>query len=150
MIGQFVRCFSGHLGGNALDARLILRHAAVVCVARSRPPRGKAVPTRFAPRLSSLLKVTDTPCRSIVIMSGQKCYYPNGDDSKQDDIPCGEGDGVACCPENWECLGNGVCHLAAQNYYSRFTCTDKSWQSDGCPKFCTEGALDSRAQSSYS
>ncbi|KAL6721382.1 hypothetical protein ACLMJK_000485 [Lecanora helva] len=71
-------------------------------------------------------------------MSSASCYYPNGDESTGD-IPCGDGDGVACCPKGWTCVANGLCHLADPFYYGRYTCTDKSWKAKGCPDICTHG-----------
>lgn len=65
------------------------------------------------------------------------CYYPNGDLSKENDIPCSSAPGSACCPMNWQCLDNGLCYLDNAQYYGRYTCTDKSWKSSGCPQICT-------------
>lgn len=66
-------------------------------------------------------------------MSSAQCFYPNGDPSKEDDIPCGSKGAVACCPLNWSCQANGLCYLQNEHYYGRYTCTDKSWKSPGCP-----------------
>ena len=68
--------------------------------------------------------------------SNASCFYPNGNPSLEDDIPCGTGFAVACCPLNWACEANGLCYLANEDYYGRYTCTDKSW-SPGCPEICT-------------
>ena len=67
-----------------------------------------------------------------------KCFYPNGNPSLEDDIPCGSGDAVACCPLNWICQSNGLCYLENEDYYGRYTCTDKGW-GQGCPNICTYG-----------
>ena len=67
----------------------------------------------------------------------QSCFYPNGDPSKEDDRPCSSAPGSACCPLNWECLSNGLCYLESAGFYGRYTCTDKTWQSSGCPNLCT-------------
>lgn len=72
-----------------------------------------------------------------------QCYYPNGDPSKSDDQPCSSNGHSACCPLNWECLSNGLCYLENEGYFGRYTCTDQSWQSEGCPNICTQGALES-------
>ena len=71
--------------------------------------------------------------------SEAQCYFPNGDLASDGEIPCGSGQGVACCPLDWECQDNGLCYLANQNYYGRYACTDQSWQSSGCPSICTHG-----------
>ena len=64
------------------------------------------------------------------------CYYPNGN-SSPGDIPCSSGFASACCPSGWNCESNGLCSLAAQGFYGRYTCTDKTWGSDNCPQICT-------------
>ena len=68
------------------------------------------------------------------LTAAQTCYYPNGDPSPVD-VPCPNSD--LCCPFNWECLSNGLCHDAASDQYDRRTCTDQTWQSAECPDFCT-------------
>lgn len=77
-------------------------------------------------------------------MSSRQCYYPNGDLSKSDppDIPCNDDDGAPCCPDKWECQSNGLCYYQPDDYYGRYTCTDQSWESDGCPRICTYGTLN--------
>lgn len=72
-------------------------------------------------------------------VDAQACFYPNGSPSKQDDRPCSSEPGSACCPLNWQCLSNGLCFLENEGYYGRYTCTDPSWESDGCPQLCTQG-----------
>ncbi|CAK1363249.1 unnamed protein product [Cercospora beticola] len=70
----------------------------------------------------------------VPLVSGQNCYYPNGDVARTD-ASCSS-DGGACCPLNWECLSNGLCYLENADYYGRYTCTDRSWGGD-CPQYCT-------------
>ena len=72
-----------------------------------------------------------------VFANCQSCYYPNGDPSKENDIPCSSSSGSACCPSGWKCLDNGLCYLDNQKYFGRYTCTDQSWKSPGCPNICT-------------
>lgn len=77
------------------------------------------------------------------IVLAQTCYYPNGDISTSD-YPCSSDsdfDGL-CCPLNWQCLSNGLCYLENEQYYGRYTCTDQTWQSSGCPELCTDGNTD--------
>ena len=71
-------------------------------------------------------------------MSSAKCFYPDGSPSLEQDIPCGDGDAVACCPDKWSCQPNGLCYYDQENYYGRYTCTDNSWGL-GCPEICTYG-----------
>ncbi|KAM0797110.1 hypothetical protein BDR22DRAFT_491994 [Usnea florida] len=75
-------------------------------------------------------------CCCQVAMSNALCFYPNGSPSLEDDIPCGAGSAVGCCPLNWACLANGLCYLQNEDYYGRYTCTDQSW-GPGCPNICT-------------
>ncbi|KAL9610571.1 MAG: hypothetical protein Q9167_004722 [Letrouitia subvulpina] len=75
----------------------------------------------------------------------QSCYYPNGDLSTTDG-PCTSDPGAACCPLNWQCLSNGLCYLEAEKFYGRYTCTDKNWQSEQCPGFCTNNNKDAGDQ----
>ncbi|KXS98573.1 hypothetical protein AC578_4285 [Pseudocercospora eumusae] len=65
----------------------------------------------------------------------QNCYYPNGDVSTTD-AACSSGDS-ACCPNNWECLSNGLCYDPTNKYFNRNTCTDQTWESSDCPQYCT-------------
>ena len=92
-----------------------------------------------ATMLTTVMMLTVT---SLLIASVHAdCYYPNGDLSKEDDIPCPmQQDGAgACCPGGWDCMASGLCYYAAQNYTGRYTCTDKSWASPVCPQICTHG-----------
>ena len=73
------------------------------------------------------------------LVNGQ-CYYPNGDLSSDGDIPCSSNGDGPCCPLNWTCLSNGLCHLENEGYLGRYTCTDQSWRSSSCPNICTHGA----------
>ncbi|KAF2751540.1 hypothetical protein M011DRAFT_473999 [Sporormia fimetaria CBS 119925] len=67
-----------------------------------------------------------------------KCYYPNGKEAPDTEKPCSKAEGAACCPDNWECLDNGLCHYPVNNLYGRYSCTDQSWKSPGCASnMCT-------------
>ncbi|KAF2840158.1 hypothetical protein M501DRAFT_952232 [Patellaria atrata CBS 101060] len=74
---------------------------------------------------------------SLVPLAFAQCYWPNGVESDTD-APCGEGDAAVCCPLQWECLSNGLCHYPNADYLGRYTCTDRSWDSDNCPKICLD------------
>ena len=67
------------------------------------------------------------------------CYYPNGDPSIENDIPCNTSGDGPCCPDQWQCESNGLCFLENEGYYGRYTCTDQTWQSSSCPQICTHG-----------
>ena len=68
--------------------------------------------------------------------SPQVCYYPSGEISPYD-IPCGTGEAVVCCPNEWTCEDNGLCSLPSKQYYGLFSCTD--WSSSHCPTSCANG-----------
>ncbi|KAL9044365.1 MAG: hypothetical protein Q9214_002490 [Letrouitia sp. 1 TL-2023] len=97
----------------------------------------------------SLLRFQHAACTSIlifaVVIEAQSCYYPNGDLSTTDG-PCSSKPGAACCPLNWQCLSNGLCYLEAEKFYGRYTCTDRNWQSEQCPGFCTDDNKDAGDQ----
>ncbi|EME44208.1 hypothetical protein DOTSEDRAFT_24286 [Dothistroma septosporum NZE10] len=68
------------------------------------------------------------------LVSAQSCYFPGG--AVDNDSGICEGSSV-CCPLNWECISNGLCYLASEEYFQRSSCTDDSWGTE-CPQFCTE------------
>ncbi|KAJ4375516.1 hypothetical protein N0V86_007048 [Didymella sp. IMI 355093] len=68
----------------------------------------------------------------------QTCYYPNGNTAPSTEKACSSASGSACCPENWECLDNGLCYYPPNDLYGRYSCTDKDWNSPGCASnLCT-------------
>ncbi|KAK7563285.1 hypothetical protein IWX92DRAFT_383442 [Phyllosticta citricarpa] len=76
-----------------------------------------------------------------LVALGQNCYYPNGElsldaNGKLNDGPCSHDGASMCCPLNWACLANYMCRNLETRQLGRFTCTDKNWASDACPKFC--------------
>ncbi|RMZ67483.1 podoplanin domain-containing [Pyrenophora seminiperda CCB06] len=81
--------------------------------------------------------------------AAQQCFYPNGAKAPDTEKPCSSAKaGSACCPDKWECLDNGLCHYPANNLYGRYSCTDKSWKSDGCASnMCTYGMTVSGGES---
>lgn len=71
------------------------------------------------------------------------CYYPDGTVAV-DTFPCFPDQAASlCCGSNWVCSTNLLClgtslipayaHLVA-----RGSCTDQSWRSTACPRFCTD------------
>ncbi|KAL5117291.1 hypothetical protein ACEQ8H_004850 [Pleosporales sp. CAS-2024a] len=79
----------------------------------------------------------------------QTCYYPNGDAAPGTEKPCSSDKaGSACCPDTWECLGNGLCHNPNANLSGRYSCTDQSWKAPGCPSnLCTYGGTAAGGES---
>lgn len=68
------------------------------------------------------------------------CYYPSGDHASTD-VPCSQSGDSVCCGQGFICLSNGVCQnpLLISNepgLYSRGSCTDQTWNSSQCPRFC--------------
>lgn len=71
-------------------------------------------------------------------VAGQTCYYPNGNIASNTEKPCSSASGSACCPENWQCLDNGLCYYPPTGLHGRYSCTDKDWNSPGCASnLCT-------------
>lgn len=71
-------------------------------------------------------------------VAGQQCYYPNGKEAPPTEKPCSSAPGSACCPDKWQCLDNGLCHYPPDNLWGRYSCSDKDWNSPGCPSnLCT-------------
>ena len=74
-------------------------------------------------------------------VDAQQCYFPDG--SKSPDTLCrpqSSGQASVCCGNADVCLDNSLC-LAQRGYgaISRGSCTDPTWQSDGCPQYCQDG-----------
>ncbi|KAF2268308.1 hypothetical protein CC78DRAFT_530226 [Lojkania enalia] len=71
------------------------------------------------------------------IAQDAKCYYPNGEEAPEK--PCSTAEGSMCCPDKWECLDNGLCYYEPDDLHGRYSCTDQSWESLGCPSnLCTD------------
>lgn len=73
----------------------------------------------------------------------QNCYFPNGVIARND-YPCTDltnsvpGIQVHCCEVGRTCLPNRMCSGNQQDENPmRGTCTDSTWNSPNCPKFCT-------------
>ena len=68
--------------------------------------------------------------------------YPNGKAAPPTEKPCSSAQGSACCPDNWQCLDNGLCHYPPDNLWGRYSCSDKDWKSPGCASnLCTYGTV---------
>lgn len=69
--------------------------------------------------------------------SAQTCYYPDGSEAAGN-RPCNTSTTYsACCSTTDYCLTNGLCFDAGgNNYMTRDSCTDSSWESNYCPQFC--------------
>ncbi|KAM0280637.1 hypothetical protein ACHAQH_003944 [Verticillium albo-atrum] len=81
--------------------------------------------------------------------SSQSCFFPNGTVAAGDMAACGGGGADTahshCCNQGWACLSNGLCMAAGQDPAQladatilRGACTDQSWASPDCPRWCTD------------
>ncbi|TLS26657.1 hypothetical protein PpBr36_04034 [Pyricularia pennisetigena] len=64
-----------------------------------------------------------------------KCYYPSGK-LHEKGVPCHSSGVSTCCEASQTCLSNGLCYNTGSNTLNRYSCTDKDWTSELCPKFC--------------
>lgn len=83
------------------------------------------------------------------VSNAQTCYYPNGT-AAEGNYPCvTDAEHSACCGRNDECLTNGLCRpLGADptsNEFWRDSCTDRTWLSDACPKYCYNSTTSEQA-----
>jgi hypothetical protein len=72
------------------------------------------------------------------------CYYPGGKEAT-DDLPCDPDAEVSvCCAGSvvlgFVCLSNKLC-VSPKGRIARGSCTDPTWQSPDCPKFCLSTSL---------
>lgn len=66
----------------------------------------------------------------------QTCFWPDGD-LALDNFPCNpSADASFCCQVGSICSTNQLC-IDEYGTYRRGSCTDASWDSASCPKFCT-------------
>ncbi|QDS73167.1 hypothetical protein FKW77_002191 [Venturia effusa] len=75
------------------------------------------------------------------------CYWPDGTTAANQSV-CGSGSQSACCPIGTECTSNGLCYDLG--YLKRGSCTDKTWGSSACPKYCNadDGSKNAGVQNS--
>ncbi|EKG15971.1 hypothetical protein MPH_06792 [Macrophomina phaseolina MS6] len=94
----------------------------------------------FAPsRLVTAILLGLATSHEFFAQASSICYYPNGyvaDKDQSCDLSSAD---APCCPEGWHCLDGGICYLEQFDYISRYTCTDRHWGSDACPKYCLSG-----------
>ncbi|KAJ5815408.1 hypothetical protein N7474_007185 [Penicillium riverlandense] len=75
--------------------------------------------------------------------ASRKCWFPGENVQDTLGFPCTSEEGSACCGQDAICLTNGLCLNLQQPYVlSRGSCTDKSWTSNNCPKYCQSIAPD--------
>ncbi|KAK1656787.1 hypothetical protein BDP55DRAFT_709124 [Colletotrichum godetiae] len=78
-----------------------------------------------------------------ILATGQTCYWPNGvpnDVVKPCPVTAGT-EAAACCFEDHYCLTNGLCFEPLTLTMYRGACTDETFQSSGCPKYCDKSDI---------
>ncbi|KXH68886.1 hypothetical protein CSAL01_02548 [Colletotrichum salicis] len=78
-----------------------------------------------------------------ILAAGQTCYWPNGvpnDVVKPCPIAAGT-EAAACCFEDHYCLTNGLRFEPLTLTMYRGACTDETFQSSGCPKYCDKSDI---------
>ncbi|KAL8381945.1 hypothetical protein RB595_005956 [Gaeumannomyces hyphopodioides] len=90
--------------------------------------------------------------RAVVVLGQQgqqnnntQCFFPGGKVHEKG-IACGSGAASSCCEPSQTCLSNGLCWNPASNQVARVSCTDKTWNSDLCPRWCTAEQRDSASE----
>lgn len=97
------------------------------------------------PRMRALILTFISACfLGQAATRAQTCYFPDGSESPRD-TPCraaSSGQASACCAYFDICLDNSLCLAQTGNeVITRGTCTDRSWQSGECPRYCQDGTL---------
>ncbi|KAF2146240.1 uncharacterized protein K452DRAFT_283516, partial [Aplosporella prunicola CBS 121167] len=80
-------------------------------------------------------------CGLVAAQDIPRCYYPAGNIAVSEYACQLNTTHSFCCVTGAKCLDNKLCDASAlvnssEPMYYRGTCTDKTWQSDECPKFC--------------
>jgi hypothetical protein len=76
-------------------------------------------------------------------LSAETCYLPNGSAIGGLRVCDPSAPASACCALGDECTTNGFCKAGNDgdnNWLWRGTCTDKTWESDSCPKYCYDSS----------
>jgi hypothetical protein len=66
------------------------------------------------------------------------CFYPDGSQA-QSDYACNlTAEHSFCCAIGYNCLDNKICVAEGYSDWNRGSCTDKTWNSPDCPRFCMD------------
>lgn len=72
----------------------------------------------------------------------QRCYWPDATITSDKQVPCtnitASGTYTACCDAGHYCFSNGLCLDNGGMTTYRGGCTDRSWESPDCPRYCQE------------
>jgi hypothetical protein len=75
-----------------------------------------------------------------------QCYYPDGTiPTDYTYIKCTGSQNSSCCipSEGDLCMSNGLCYYQGGQYLYRGACSDKTWNDNSCPKFCSQSTFPS-------
>jgi hypothetical protein len=94
--------------------------------------------TIFTPIPTLLAVILTTGYILSVLADVPLCYYPDGS-TAQSDFACNlTAEHSFCCAVGYNCLENKICVAVGESTWNRGSCTDKSWNSPECPRFCMD------------
>jgi hypothetical protein len=80
----------------------------------------------------------------VALINAETCYLPDGSSLGGGLRVCDpSAPASACCASGDECTTNGFCKAGNDgdnNWLWRGGCTDKTWESDSCPKYCWDSS----------
>jgi hypothetical protein len=83
-------------------------------------------------------------------INAETCYLPDGSSLGDGLRVCDpSAPASACCASGDECTTNGFCKAGNDgdnNWLWRGGCTDKTWESDSCPKHCWDSSTSMDSQ----
>ena len=88
---------------------------------------------------------------NVKTIGAQTCYQPDGTEDPGDN-PCrapSSTQASACCGRSDLCLDNSLCLSQTGTINGGFwrgTCTDRTWQSVECPRYCQDGKSQRRVR----
>ena len=79
----------------------------------------------------------------VTTIGAPTCYFPDGSEANRDTTCRAQayGQASACCAYMDICLDNSLCLSAVTEVITRGSCTDPTWQSPNCPRYCQDGKL---------
>jgi hypothetical protein len=94
--------------------------------------------TMFTPIPTLLAVILTTGYILSALADVPLCFYPDGS-TAQSDFACNlTAEHSFCCAVGYNCLENKICVAVGESDWNRGSCTDKSWNSPECPRFCMD------------
>jgi len=94
--------------------------------------------TIFTPIPTLLAVLTTSNILSFALADVPLCFYPDGSQA-QSDYACNlTAEHSFCCAIGYNCLDNKICVAEEYSDWNRGSCTDKTWNSPDCPRFCMD------------